>query len=629
MREFRPDPELHAQYPWTGDVLATNKDLGPQTAGSYAKAIKDVGHRNGWSDPTVKLNLDVLAKMSDARGNGVITHEINHGINDTLGQTALQGYAVNPLMPEGQQVAAQVSDILRAQGKTQLADTVEQVAKSGPTAYTRSMGERMAELDRHRELMTPEQRAVTVPQIEGGGIPDNVAQHLGQVLYGHGRDDAWSKFTKPDAPQATQNLLNLLRRESPKNTALPLPPSGVTPEAAALYKGGNPDLYLGHSAMYNDVMHNGELPQEFYNLSQSITHGKGPDFGNGELKFVPQLGKFDPKTEGTVLSAFDNYTPRWPAGQGKRVDSMRSAFDASNPEASKELVNGANARLADRLTSSFVRGGARQEDTLAVNKRLPRYGEDPKAIRDRNIQSKPSSIHDLSQGPRFQSFKHYEDSPYGAARLTSGPEHEKISGQVDGLIHTQGLDQWSDPGEAAQALKNLANGAEGTPYLQTEAKKVISALRKTKSDYGELKSYGPTGINSENFAGIMVSDRITGAQLDALRKQAEARGLQVHPQPTMPADEARLIDWMQAHKYGDPGKSPTNYWGTPLAGFDSHFDMKPWEDSSKSIGDTLPWSPQVEKLKNIEFWANGKAENLTPQHKEWLQTNFPDHPFFK
>jgi len=557
------------------------------------------------------------------------------------------GMQMLPLMPDAMPVAAKMPDILRAKGHFKLADHVDDIIEASKQGqmWPGSMGENVAELDRTRGAMSAADRAAEMPRIPEGGIPDNVSAYLGQILYGHGRNDKWSKFSRPDAENASIGLVRQLRNEV-KNTGLELP------APAALYKGGQPDLYLGHATNVNNTMVNGELPQEFYNLSQSITKGAPPGFGGGDLKFIAGLGKFDPKTQPTVLSAFDNYTPRKDAGQGSRVDNLRDAFTQQGG-ALQDILDAAQARMADRFLPSFERGGAQLEGlgAQAVYKELPRYGQDPSEVMTDSPMFRSKTMHDLSQGPRFQSFKHYEDSPYGAKRLGGGTSQYEATRKADNVLDSADSDNYMmSEAEKTQTLKDFASDSSN-PY-QKAAQDAIKALRRTKSDYGELKSYGPTGINADNFAAILHDPNMSVGALRNLYKSAEKRGIPVYPQPIFDRDTTALIDWLHSGSKGDMPLGPS---GKPLAvkpdlGAPTQLpphkivdnsglvpdDKGGWVENQglEALGFVKPKAPtefpkltpaHFEHLKSIEKIEaiHGMLENGS---KDWITKHFPHHP---
>ena len=62
--------------------------------------------------------------------------------------------------------------------------------------------------------------------------------------------------------------------------------------------------------------------------------------------------------------------------------------------------------------------------------------------------------------------------------------------------------------------------------LLVEAQEIATGLRNTTSQYGELKHWGPLGLNKDNFAGIVIPSWMESP--DAAVKAAKRRGLPSH-----------------------------------------------------------------------------------------------------
>jgi len=332
----------------------------------------------------------------------------------------------------------------------------------------------------------------------------------------------------------------------------PVGPTGVAAGLgkAALYAGAlrkNLQAVTSHSVQgLTDP--SGKLVRELYHPSFGISSDELKDFAEEGTMLIPRLGKFDPKTENTVLTGIDAWTPRHQSAAGKRIDSISPA-NLNLPDY-KALI--AEARLADKFYPNFPLGGIGAESHLKsrnVAHILPHYGEiDPadkqmmlaKALRTQTrAADMMNKMRFYAVGPRFQSFKHYETSPVGAARLDGGradyfAKDEALS-FVNYLAREGTGELVDDIDKLVPALKDLVklggNVGKG-------AASHLSDLRKTMSEYGELKAFGPVGVNAENFAGLILPPDYDRTQhgkdmVNALRAGAEKRGIQTYTPPSL------------------------------------------------------------------------------------------------
>lgn len=231
----------------------------------------------------------------------------------------------------------------------------------------------------------------------------------------------------------------------------------------ALYPGGDDSLLLSHSTKADSIIK--DKPKEFYHLSSAITKDRIPD-DFGDVAFILNPKKFDPKTSTSVIANRDAYTPRYssskaegryePSGTLNDVLELKSKLkhweakkDQTPPEqyakvtgylkeaiaaqSKRDKEESAIKRLSDRFLSYWPKGGVSAE------------GSSPGAqtIRDKYVSQAPEMpISDgqkaaIQQSPRFQHFRHYEKNPAGSKRLTwDDSEPELVTEEVMG--------QWND-----------------------------------------------------------------------------------------------------------------------------------------------------------------------------------------
>jgi len=308
-----------------------------------------------------------------------------------------------------------------------------------------------------------------------------------------------------------------------------------------------PGLDVTHNVTLGRLARHGELPKELYNPSFGIGKDKLPDFVPSDegVHLIPRIEKLDPKTSNTVLTALDSWSPRASVAAGKRVDSIvdDTGYSASAPENSEYLNKLANRRLVDRFNPTFARGGIGGEGFSSLSiipTELPRYGSggptaEALANALRRQKYSANAIDELARmsiGPRHQSFEAFNKSPYGADRIgRKDPDlqHHKVIEELTN--YTEHMVPVSDEigiGKRLQAI--LSNPKFQDPTMLENLHGLVDRLRRTNSEYGELKKFGPMAINPENFAGVILpTDRYSsrGHLVESLRKSAEARGLPV------------------------------------------------------------------------------------------------------
>ena len=80
--------------------------------------------------------------------------------------------------------------------------------------------------------------------------------------------------------------------------------------------------------------------------------------------------------------------------------------------------------------------------------------------------------------------------------------------------------------------------------MLAEAQWLAKGLRNTTSQYGELKHWGPLGLNQDNFAGIAIPSWEDGSYINSALRAAKRKGLQSHVYD-QPEELKEVIQQMQ------------------------------------------------------------------------------------
>ena len=379
----------------------------------------------------------------------------------------------------------------------------------------------------------------------------------------------------------------------------------------------NHDLIPSHAM---STVKTPDLPREFYNLSQAVAPRLSPFQGNMHIVGAP--GKFDPKTQGTSLTAFDTFSPRHQQAQGKRVDDFAERLSVNHGDEvdphiwQREMREQAEQRNKDRFLSVYPKAGIFQEATRRpIVPPLPRYGEKP--VFEMPELQPPHNLSYISNDRRFQSFEDYMNSPRGAARLNlkGNPNSAVFEAEDFANKHTGSVAPGAEP---ITVLRELARRPmrPDTPAKELaithQARTLINQLRNTPSDYAELKSWGPTQVNVENFAGLISHDARSAKRFAA---QAKERGIPFHLLSDT-ENQGNIAREMQAH------------WLRKRGG-----DSSPWpqQDSNSYRG-----SPDLRTATSIGFGGSKNipplhpdlhpedAQKIVMQHFDFAQNN-PDH----
>ena len=271
---------------------------------------------------------------------------------------------------------------------------------------------------------------------------------------------------------------------------------------------------------------------------------------------VPHPERFEPKVSPTAIRGRDVYSPRFDQARGARADTVLNSIAEVVPSErgnwhtdllkSDILSEAARGRLADRFVPSHKGAGVGAEMTYGAPARgLPQYGggrQDLGITRSGFDVPEDSLSTALHSSPGFTSFKHYEDSPYGARLLDKGADVTSMSEKLyeDMQYFPGGL-----PG-----IQSAARQGNKT------AQKMLLKLKTLPSEYGETKTFGAVGLHPDNFAGIigrppsnldtMFGADISGrnALVNKLREGARKRGLPFE-EAQSPEDAVRIAQQMQ------------------------------------------------------------------------------------
>ena len=520
------DSELLRQYPALAEAGLVTRDMTGVAQGRY--------NHTGTVEPgLIELGTNAVSKR------GTLEHEINHMVNGTGQQRQAMGYMGSP---QDVDHTLEMARILRKQGHTAVADEVEKFGTLPDLSkdWGLSIGENLAEVDKRRSAMTSAERASTLPfdsaKLTRVGRHDTV-----------GLAAERSQLAHPDDPEAAAAFVMQQLRGSK-----------VTPASAmSLYKGGDPSLMLSHAVDRQRLMQTGDLPRELYHLSQGIERNNVGGFTGSNpsgVVLVPHPGQFEPRVSPTAIRARDVYSPRFDQARGARADTVLNSL-GEMPESGpagweQRLIRGdilteaAQGRLADRFVQSHKGAGVGAEMTYGASAReLPQYG---KGAQDLGITRSGFDVPQdslataLASSPGFTSFKHYEQSPYGARLLDKTQDVPEMSEELfRRLMHRHG------------GLQEAQVAASGGDVI---AQQILRNIKKLPSEYGETKTFGAVGLHLDNFAGIigrptpihLLGSERTGrdALVNKLRQAAKKRGLPFEEAKSA-EDAVRIAQQMQ------------------------------------------------------------------------------------
>lgn len=407
----------------------------------------------------------------------------------------------------------------------------------------------------------------STPGVTYGGniVGDTVGSIVGKVLGNTGESlargvEGWNYGDKLFDTRANVPLVN--SKTEDMLGALPIgtgSKSGVG-LAGALASMLRKDMLVAHSVRPQKLAVSEELPKELYNLSLGVGKDRVPEFGDpkNNAMLIARPEKFDPKTANTVLTALDSYTPRHTEAVGKRVDEIAAdlkTYDALGLDTHADVLRNSapKGRLWDRFMPIHPQGGIGSEGTSGEvffdlrGNQLPQYGSGAnstllaEALRRQNEAfGRIDPLRRLSIGPRHQSYEAFNESPYGAARINSTDpmlhrQYEDVYSEIEDYLHAYaGTKHGASRQKQWRDLQGILTDKDIAPDVRAEGAALVKALKTTHSSYGELKAYGPVGLNKENFAGIILPHGKTHKDYkltDELRKSARDRGLVTAYQP--------------------------------------------------------------------------------------------------
>jgi hypothetical protein len=288
----------------------------------------------------------------------------------------------------------------------------------------------------------------------------------------------------------------------------------------ALWQGGSDDLALFHSFDADNLpkKSNGDviLPKEFTHLSGAVMRHAdirpGDLFGENIAILNPR--KIDPKLSPSVIKNRDFYSPRrsssltynWPTRNdgGATLRELKRITDPSDPHSSYhgQIRDMANARIADKFYDNFPQAGARMEGESP-----PSYGGWGK-LGERPLRAAEKEDPEVESGrtaaeiwsPRFQSFKHYEKSPMGAATLTNvqNAPHQSTAYAEDALrnalrnyVPTDGILQKNYRSWGSHPKSDWEQAKAILGYYNNSPKYLIENLRKLTREGRQFLGAGP------------------------------------------------------------------------------------------------------------------------------------------
>lgn len=337
----------------------------------------------------------------------------------------------------------------------------------------------------------------------------------------------------------------------------PGPSGSPAMQRGVLYPGGGRDLAVYHTTTLGD--NSTLLPQELRNLSLMITDVGGRIPGTfGPNILVPRPQKFEPRESPSVIKGDDFYSPRRETSfEAPYTKDFLTALakdpglEAEHSQTMIDLVNqgvpmGKVSKLATKLTEakiqqlrvagrlrdkdlgSFLPGAGAQAEGVTGGPALERYAE----YLQKQYGNGRGRYEDLPltdegmaswRAPKFGSFEQYAKSPEGAGRLYSrqleaGGGVSPAAADLTDVIKQLRREGYELPTDLRKysALRNADTvqarvELDGSPISREEAQHVAEMLRpayraefeRTPVKYGEVKRFGNTGLNEDNFTGMI------------------------------------------------------------------------------------------------------------------------------
>lgn len=165
-----------------------------------------------------------------------------------------------------------------------------------------------------------------------------------------------------------------------------------------------------------------------------------------------------------------------------------------------------------------------------------------------------SHLLSIAASPKFRSLKEFEESPTGAAILTTPKQKDKTAEQYEALGDRLAQSAYGDEFVPSTALarqqwaRDMIEQMQGAPDNTGLGAELLKALQTNPSDYAELKKLGDMPLNSSTLGGVLLPPSFAydyGPGADAYARQLEDL-LQV-PVGTaqellQPAERTRLME---------------------------------------------------------------------------------------
>lgn len=417
-------------------------------------------------------------------------------------------------------------------------------------------------------------------------------------------------------------------------------------ERGALYKDGDPEVNISHATYPSSLLRWGKdnelRPTELYHPSWALTRNE-VNSRFGSVHVVPKPERLEPRLSPTVIRNRDFYTPRWRQAAGQRApDAVESSTIFETPEARREFLQDvAIGRNFDRFGKAYAEGGTGSEGaTFPTGRARDKTRESrgyPDLVNpatDAGVNFRRSLVDErgyistqpLAQvlSPRFQSMRHYGESPEGAGLLIPSSRADEVTA-VAGEVGAEGqklLDAWlkagGDPGVSnpfALSIKLLRTDRDTLSgpglRLRQQAAELLQQARRIPSEYGEAKTFGPFALNASNLRGIITR----GDDVDSLKYVYERQGIPVVDVGRYPSsrDVGRALADLQS--FGGPRVGAAGL--KPLPVLDAGHSLGP-----KPLKTPAPTSIDDKGLIDIDKWAASAkpSASLPPAPEGFVQS---------
>jgi hypothetical protein len=308
-----------------------------------------------------------------------------------------------------------------------------------------------------------------------------------------------------------------------------------------LRRGGRQDLVASHSARMEDLLQGSKkkLVPEITHMSAAIQKGK-VDAPWGDTTFIVRPNALDPATSPSIIHSRDAWTPLSSASSTRMFALPQYANRADLQTLAKKL----KGRWDDRWTAYDVRGG---ENAVPGG--------------------------DIVANNRFNSYRGFERSPYGADNLDAKKAPSARARELldDLKRHVDNENFYAlDEDEFAETLtvpdawrEILRNKQSIEDFSPAEQHKLFQELRNAPREYSELKVFGNVPVNRDTFSGALVRKfpGTTGNKAQAahhevyqqLLSDLDSRGIPVLERTMDPTENFRRAVQLQEQSYAQGG----------------------------------------------------------------------------